>query len=234
MREQVTIDRRFRGPPDSANGGYVCGLLAGFLDTTAEVTLRRPPPIERPLTIEGDSGRVSLCDGETLIAEAVPSRVDIDAPSPVSFEDASVAAKGCVALKQDLPYVTCFVCGVGRSDGDGLRIFPGALNGRDAVAAPWIPEASLADDDGAVRPEFVWSALDCPGAFAFIKSASDVIMLGRLTANIVIPVPQDGRFVVMGWPLGSDGRKLYAGSALFSENGTLHALAKATWIKLES
>ncbi len=73
MREQVTIDRRFRGPPDSANGGYVCGLLAGFLDTPAEVTLRRPPPIERPLTVEGDSGRVSLCDGETLIAEAVPS-----------------------------------------------------------------------------------------------------------------------------------------------------------------
>jgi hypothetical protein len=43
MREQVIIDPRFRGPPDSGHGGYVCGVVAGLIDGTAEVTLRRPP-----------------------------------------------------------------------------------------------------------------------------------------------------------------------------------------------
>ena len=45
MNQQVIIDPRFRGPPESANGGYVCGIVAGLIGETAEVTLRRPPPI---------------------------------------------------------------------------------------------------------------------------------------------------------------------------------------------
>jgi hypothetical protein len=36
--------------------------------------------------------------------------------------------------------------------------------------------------------------------------------------------------VVIGWSLGEDGRKRYAGSALFDEAGTLLAAARSTWI----
>ena len=36
------------------------------------------------------------------------------------------------------------------------------------------------------------------------------------------------------WPLGEDGRKLYAGTALFSADGELLALARQTWIRAES
>jgi len=44
-------------------------------------------------------------------------------------------------------------------------------------------------------------------------------------------VPDVGeRCVVTGWPLGEEGRKLYAGTALYGEDGRLLACARATWI----
>ena len=49
--DTVTIDRRFRGPLDSANGGYAAGLLGSRLPGVAQVTLRLPPPLERPLAV---------------------------------------------------------------------------------------------------------------------------------------------------------------------------------------
>lgn len=54
MAETVTIARRYRGPLDSANGGYAAGLLGARLGGTAEVTLRLPPSLECAVT-----GRVS-------------------------------------------------------------------------------------------------------------------------------------------------------------------------------
>ena len=36
----VTIDPRFNGPPDSGHGGYVSGVVAGFLQGPARVRLR--------------------------------------------------------------------------------------------------------------------------------------------------------------------------------------------------
>ena len=40
----IVIDRRFRGPAESGNGGYACGVFARGEE--AEVTLRLPPPLE--------------------------------------------------------------------------------------------------------------------------------------------------------------------------------------------
>jgi hypothetical protein len=36
----------------------------------------------------------------------------------------------------------------------------------------------------------------------------------------------------MGWPLQVDGRKRFAGSAVFSESGKLVALARAIWLEV--
>src|SRR3954454_19186048 len=33
--QEFTIKRRYRGPPDSANGGYACGTLARLIDSSA-------------------------------------------------------------------------------------------------------------------------------------------------------------------------------------------------------
>src|SRR5207249_1626462 len=52
LPEQVVIARRFSGPPDSAHGGYACAMVARYIDGTAEVSLRSPPPLERPLAVE--------------------------------------------------------------------------------------------------------------------------------------------------------------------------------------
>ena len=47
---------------------------------------------------------------------------------------------------------------------------------------PWLPEARFADDAGAVRPEFIWSALDCPGGFVINDEPAVMILLGRMSA----------------------------------------------------
>jgi len=52
MDKTIRITTRFIGPPDSGNGGYTCGLVSQALGVPAEVTLRRPIPIERDLTIQ--------------------------------------------------------------------------------------------------------------------------------------------------------------------------------------
>ncbi len=58
------------------------------------------------------------------------------------------------------------------------------------------------------------------------------IVLGRLAARLVAPVQPGERCVLTGWALGADGRKLYAGSALFTHGGELRAVARATWVRL--
>ncbi len=89
---EITFPRHFRGPLTSANGGYASGRLAAFVDADeVEVTLRLPPPLDRPLAVVSDGDGVRLLDGEALVAEARPASLDVDAPAPVSLEVAEVA-----------------------------------------------------------------------------------------------------------------------------------------------
>ena len=84
---EITFPRHFRGPLTSANGGYACGRLAAFVDADeVEVTLRLPPPLDRPLAVEVDGGQARLLDGDALVAEARPAPVGVDAPAPVSAQ----------------------------------------------------------------------------------------------------------------------------------------------------
>jgi hypothetical protein len=47
-----------------------------------------------------------------------------------------------------------------------------------------------------------------------------------------VRLPEEGETcIVTAWPLGEDGRKLYAGTALFAARGELLALARQTWIQ---
>jgi hypothetical protein len=215
---ELVIGSRFRGPATSGNGGYTCGVVAAAVGGgEVEVSLRLPPPLDTPLHVDGD-GRVWW--GEALVAEARPGEVTLDPPVPVE-EAAAVAA---CAPDPDSPFPQCFVCGRDRAPGDGLRIFPGPV-GLGLVAAPWTPRADT------VGREFVWSALDCPGAYATGMLGRGIVVLGRLTARVE-RVPQAGeRCVAVGWSLGSDGRKHGAGTALFTADGELLGLARALWIE---
>ena len=89
-------------------------------------------------------------------------------------------------------------------------------------AATWRPNE--------VRPELVWAALDCPGAIAVGFPDRGETLLGRFAVDIA-ELPEAGEgCVVLAWPLGEDGRKLYAATALFGEGGRPLAKGRATWI----
>jgi len=216
----VTIDRRYRGPLHSANGGYTAGALAAFVGGPAEVTLRLPPPLGRPLRVVEQDGRVLLLDGEALVAEARPALPTVDVPRAVTFAEAEEAATRHVRFAGD-NFSECFSCGV-RPD-DGLCINPGPVPGTDLHAAPWI-----AHD---VSPAVVWAAIDCSGAYAVGGPGRGEVVLGRMAAEIH-RLPEKGeRCVVVAWPLGEDGRKLYAGTALLGADGEPLAAARQTWIQ---
>jgi hypothetical protein len=217
---ELVIDPRFNGPVGSANGGYTCGLVADFLDGIAEVTLRRPPPLGRPLGVERDDRRVVVRDGDAVVAEAVEATFELEIPEPPTTEEARGASSRYPGFDEHA-FPTCFVCGPDREAGDGLRIFAGPLRDR-LVAAPWTPTE--------VDRHVVWAALDCPGAIAVGFPDRGETLLGRFSA-IVDELPEVGEScVVVGWPLGEEGRKLYAGTALYGEGGRPLARARATWI----
>lgn len=215
----LVIDRRFRGPDASGNGGYTCGVVACATGgREVEVTLRLPPPLDSPLLLDGD-GR--LWHGEALVAEAHAAEVALEPPPTVTWEEAVAARRP----DPSSPFPHCFVCGRDRAAGDGLRVFAGPVGREGLVAAPWTPAADT------VGPEFVWAALDCPGAYATGVPGRGTVVLGRLAAR-VDRVPAAGeRCVVVGWPLGADGRKHGAGTALLTADGELLGLGRATWIE---
>lgn len=235
----ITIGSRFCGPPHSGNGGYTCGLLAAYLDGPAEVTLRRPPPLDRPLQVErDDEGTIRLVDGDALIAEAAQApELDLEDPVPIPLDEATAAgARSRFRLHpEEHPFPTCFVCGPDRSPGDGLGILVGPVSGRNELADVWQPEKTLAASDGQVRPEFVWAALDCSGGLGAIANASvkgPPFVLGRLAVRELAPVEVGEPHVVLGWRAAAEGRKLLAGSALLSASGRTVGMARATWIRL--
>lgn len=229
--EQFQIDERFCGPPRSGNGGYTCGRVARHLEGTPAIRLKVPPPINTALRLEYTDQDACLFHGATLVAEGRPCNLELEAPTAPSWEEALEASRSYVGF-QTHSFPGCFVCGPSRKAGDGLRIFPGLVRGRPVLAAPWVPDASLAED-GIVKPEFLWSALDCTGAFAVLPAGEDTaIVLGELCAELRGTVAPDEPCVVTGWSLGVAGRKRLAGSAVYAADGRVIALARAVWIEV--
>ena len=227
----VTIDHHFCGPSESGNGGYSAGLIAANVPFQAEVTLRKPPPLNRSMRLFVDGGAARLMDGETLVAEAKETTgFQLETPVPVDFSAATAAAKNYYGYEHS-PFPNCFVCGHLRKPEEGLKIHPGRV-GERAVASPWVPYTALGDAQGLVKEEFIWAALDCPGAWALIDH-EQVVVLGRISVQKILPVKVKQPYVVMGWVIGSEGRKTWTGTAIFNENKELCASAKATWISIK-
>jgi hypothetical protein len=239
---EITIAKRFCGPPMSGNGGYSCGRVAALIGgDTAEITLRAPPPLDTALAVQrADGGVVRLLHGGQLVAEGKPATLELDIPVPPSRDEAVAAGRRFSGLKHH-PYATCFVCGPNRGAHDGLRIFCGPWkDGR--VAGTWTPDATLADANGMVAPEFLWSAIDCPGSWSVIGRddpdapagfVSPGALLGRLTGRLLRPVRVGEECTVIGWFLGGEGRKYHVGTAIHGRDGALVACSKGTWIALK-
>jgi hypothetical protein len=224
----LTIDARFNGPDDSANGGYACGLFAGVCPEPVAVTLHAPPRLGVPLRAEIGGRRAHLWDGDALVATAAPTRHQVVPPAPVPAE-AARAAVSHYRGRAGHPYPHCFACGPGRAPGDGLLLAPGPVPDRaGTVACPWIPDAGLLAADGRVRAEFVWAALDCPSGWTADLVAAPKV-LGWMRAEL-IRRPLAGEHCVVVARLDSLGDGgLAAGSALYDEAGSLLAAATTRW-----
>ena len=240
MDDTIIIEPRFNGPRHSGNGGYVGGVMATAFtqrlggDGTVEVTLRAPVPVARPLQLAPEGDTVLLRDGDTLICEARAGSVALLAPPPPPRDWNEVLR--CDAYGgsgDDSDFNTCLVCGRGRAVGDGLRVFALAGRVRGTSLSSYYPHAGHADADGRIRPELVWGTLDCPGATA-VHDPDDYrpVLTGRMTAKVLVPPRVGERCAVVGWKIGEEGRKLYSGTALYTEGGRLCALAACTWIVL--
>jgi hypothetical protein len=234
--QRLDIPRRFRGPPGSVNGGYACGVVAAPLgDGPVESTLLRPPPLDRELSIEVTDGESRMLEGEQVVAVARPcQRFELEIPPAIDIATALAAAEAfdVDAYRSDHVFPECFVCGPDRAEGDGLRIFSAPAGPPGMRVWPWTPPAGLSAD-GVLGGPLVWAVLDCPGGLAVMLHDDAVpAVLGRLTAVVHRrPVPGE-RHVVAGWRGGRDGRKVRAGSAIWSEAGELLAAGSAVWIEL--
>ncbi|HVF18738.1 MAG TPA: hypothetical protein VNA14_00655 [Mycobacteriales bacterium] len=231
--EQILIERRFRGPDRSGNGGWTAGLVAEAHAGPAEVTLRMPPPLDRPLDVVSEDAVTTLWDGESVVAEArpAPSLVDLEPPRPVSYAEAEKATARFAGHDAHL-FAGCFVCGPARGPGDGLRIFPGPV-GDGLLAATWTPDDSLAVGD-AVPLAAVWAALDCPGGWAGELSEARPAVLGRLTVDVRRACAVGEPLVVLGWPVEDLAKKFLSASALLDADGEVLAVARATWVRIDS
>ena len=115
----IVIDERFRGPPNSGNGGYVCGLLAKHVvGGSAEITLRVPPPLGQPLEIvAGAEGAVDLRAGEKVIAVGRPAHVEVSEIPTASYSEAEEARGAVCQAKGGVP-AECKSAGSGRDRRD--------------------------------------------------------------------------------------------------------------------
>jgi hypothetical protein len=229
---EIVIDPAFEGPPASAQGGYACGLLAPYVAADAEITLRKPVPLGTGLRLALHNGGLALHDDTDLVAEGVSTRLEDRTPQPPTFAEAVAATSSFAGLRSH-PYPRCVACGTSRTDSLALRIFPGPLVTRELVAAVWYP-SSEATADGFIKPEFAWAALDCPAGWAAIHfgQIDRPVVLGRMAARLSRPILAQTAHIVVGWLEGSSGRKLTAGSALYTQDGVMQSFSRQTWITL--
>lgn len=235
MPDHTVIGRRFRGPAASGNGGYSCGLIAkeiaGVGEGAAEVKLTAPPPLEKELTLAPNGQGVAMLDGDTVIGVGAAAARDLDPPPSPGLDAARAGVKRFAAYDNHaLP--ECFVCGTHREPPDALCLYTGPFDASGVVAAPWTPAAEFADENGDIRTEIIWAALDCPSYFGLQKPGL-MALLGKMTAQIYKAPKAGEECVIAGWAVERDGRKHFAASALYNADGDLLGKARTTWIELK-
>ena len=161
----ILIDSRFRGPDDSGNGGYSCGVIAReHGGDELEVTLRLPPPLDEWLRLDAD-GRV--WDDHALVAEVREGSVGARCAGAghLGGRRRGAGARPRLAVPALLRLRAC-----------ARRRAAHPCRARSRVAT-WLRRRGRWQTD-TVGPEFVWAALDCPGAYATGVLGRGVVVLG--------------------------------------------------------
>ncbi len=236
--ESAIVAKRFCGPPQSGNGGYVCGLAAELVTDypqgPIEARVKAPAPLQTALAVRREERSVVLLDGDKPVVEARPSsgNLTVDLPEAPDFNQAREWSAGYEGFKRHY-FPSCFVCGPERVDGDGLRIFCGSGRDGKLVASPWIPDASLDDGKGMVAARYIWAALDCPGGIAALSGRElKLAVLAKLEVEILRPVMIGKEHIVIGWVKKITGKRNLVGSAVFDANRELVAVGEGLWLEV--
>lgn len=241
-KTRVTISERFRGPPTSGQGGYVSGRFAAFPDfstaESAEVTLRSPIPLDQSMSVLFDDDKSQACriqNDDTLIAEVRAVQLCLEVPDPPDWAQTLAAEPRSAALMPNinplLPgqkgfHPICFCCGPEHPE--GLKIFVAPVHRQ--VSAIWKTKAEWGDEAGNLPQAFLWTALDCPGQYAFLAEGIRTGLLGQMTAKVLNTPRAGSQLQVTAWTIAIAGKKHLAGSALFDDQQTLLAYATTLWI----
>jgi hypothetical protein len=249
----LIVPARFCGPPSSGNGGWSAGAIAVRAGEecpddharpwpTVTVSLLAPPPLDTPMSLEpdDDGGVRASYDGRRVLRARCShdDLADVEPVDPAEARAASASFHGLVSH----PFPTCFSCGTGRAEGDGMRIFPGRVTDQDRqprVAATWTPHPSVAEDFHAYGDEHpraslpvTWAALDCVGGWAG-DLEERLMVLARMSARID-SLPQIGEeHVLVGMGRGREGRKAWTSATLYGADGRLVGTAEHLWVEVD-
>ena len=248
----LLVPHRFRGPASSGNGGWTAGALAALIDhdcpdnraaawPPVRVSLRRPPPLDRPMPVEDRDGATVATDGGAVVAQAELTDTDPVPVEPVPADEARAAMATYPGLSSH-PFPTCFACGTAREEGDGLRIFPGQVGdvgGATRVAAAWTPHPSLSEDwhqyvDDVRHASLptTWAALDCVGGWAGDLTERLMVLAGMTARVDALPVIGE-EHVVVGQDRGHEGRKTFTAATLYDRDRRVVASAEHVWVSVD-
>jgi hypothetical protein len=254
----LVVPFRFRGPASSGNGGYSAGAISAYAGDecpedharpwpTVRVSLLAPPPLDAAMEVSRSDGGVVASYAGTPVLSARCSHEPVRDVAPVPSDEARAAAASYAGLTGH-PFPTCFACGTGRAEGDGLRIFPGRVSdappgddepARTRVAATWTPHPSVAEDyhayaDGTPRASLpvTWAALDCVGGWAG-DLEERLMVLARMTVRLDgLPVIGE-EHVLVGAGRGQDGRKTWTSSTMYDADGRVVGSAEHLWVAVD-
>jgi hypothetical protein len=227
------VSRATAGMSPACLPSATCNAFGG--DGAVEITLRAPIPIDTPMRLVREAAVMTMRDGDTLICEARAGKVDhLDPPRPPADWSAVMHQDAVGGCGEGSDFQWCLVCGRSRAVGDGLRVF-GSHAGNGYV--PLLLRAARQPcrwrrPRPAAVPLGRRSTVRAPGP---LQDPEDLrpALTGRMTAK-VLDAPRVGeRCAVVGWRIGAEGRKLYSGTALYTESGRLCAIGHCTWIVLK-
>ena len=133
---EIVVPRQFRGPPFTANGGYICGVLSNAVGGRGVAMLRAGVPLDTAVTLQpGEGEGVLLVNAEgAVLGSARPaedSQIPTPPPAPPSIDEARAFGAASPFATRSL-HRGCFSCCVEREAGEGLGVFVGQIDGAPA------------------------------------------------------------------------------------------------------
>ena len=197
--------------------------------------MRKPTPLGTPLVLDtSEVNRVVLYQGETILNEACPSTLELEAPVTIEIEEAVQASRRNTVN----PFPDCFGCGSSRAEDDGLHLRAGPVEGKDVVAIDWVPSAAVmgGKDCDELSVRMALTAMECPIGRAMeigkLLAKEELVVLGRITTKL-IRTPRIGeQCFFLGWPIDRVGRRIELAGMLNDQSGSPLIMARLTFVVL--